>query len=111
MTVLDICSIAIYTAGQKISFSLARVISLETNICDEQDCSMETSGTALTPEHSSPHCVAEWGVSRFNGQANGFENLNCCRGPQSLFVCPVHPPHPHSARIRRNRQFNSFIST
>ena len=39
---------------------------------------METSGNALTPEHSSPHCVAEWGV--FNWQANGLENLNCRRG-------------------------------
>ena len=23
--------------------------------------------TMLTPVHSSPHCVAEWGVSGFNG--------------------------------------------
>ena len=54
-------------------------------------------GTALTPEHSSPHCVAEWGVSGFNGLANRFENLNCRCGPRSLVHCT------HSIRIRRNR--------
>ena len=47
--------------------------TLNTNIRDERVCNTETSGTPLTPEHSSPHCVAEWGVSGFNGQANGFE--------------------------------------
>ena len=59
---------------------------LKTNVCDEQVCSMKTSSTALTPKHSSPHCVAEWGVSGFNGRANRFENLNCRRGPPD----PVH---------------------
>ena len=68
------------------------------NIRDEQVCSMETSGTALTPKHSSPHCVAEWGVSRFNGQAISFTNLKCCHGHWSLFACPLHPPHPYSAK-------------
>ena len=72
--------------------------SLKTNICDEQVCSRETSGTTLTPEHSSPHCVAEWGMRRFSGQVNGFENLNCRRGPRSLFACPLHPPHPNWAK-------------
>ena len=42
--------------------------------------------------------MAEWGVSRFNGQANGFEDLNCCCGPRSLFACPLYPPHPYSAK-------------
>ena len=51
----------------------------------------------LTPEHSYPHCVAEWGVSG-NGQVNRLENLNYRRGPQSLFACPLHPPHPYSAK-------------
>ena len=65
---------------------------LKTNIRDEQVCSTETSGT---PEHSSPHCVAKWGVSGFKWQANRFENLSCRRGPRSLFAYPLHPPHPH----------------
>ena len=39
----------------------------------------------LTPKHSSLHCVAKWGVSGFNGRANGFKNLNCHRGPWSPF--------------------------
>ena len=56
---------------------------LKTSSRNERVCS------ALTPEHSSPHCVAEWGVGGFNGQANGFENLNCHRGPQSLFPVSV----------------------
>ena len=34
------------------------------HVRDERVCSTETSGTALTPEHSSPHCVAEWGSER-----------------------------------------------
>ena len=42
---------------------------LKTNICDEWVCSMETSGTALTLEHSSPHCVAEW---LWSSQMSGF---------------------------------------
>ena len=56
------------------------------HICDERVCSTETSATALTPKHSSPHWVAKWGVSGFNGQVNRFENLNCRFGPQSLFA-------------------------
>ena len=42
--------------------------------------------TALTPEHSSPHCVAELGVSGFNGQVSGCENLNRRRRPRSLLT-------------------------
>ena len=72
-----------------------------------------TSGTVLTPKHSSPHCEAEWGMSRVNGQANGFENLNCHRGPVELYrVQCVDPRHcsrvccTHPIRIRRNRNRN-----
>ena len=68
---------------------------------------METSGTVLTPELSSPHWVAEWGVSGFNGQVNGFENLNCRRGPRSLFVCLLHPPHPHCAKQGKGTAFGN----
>ena len=77
--------------------------SLKTNIRDERVCSMETSGTALTPEHSSRHCRAERGVRGFNGQANGlwtvtvdyclisiFLHRDQCRGPRSLLACPLH---------------------
>ena len=78
---------------------------LKTNICDERVCSTETSDTALTPEHSSPHCVAEWGVSGFNGQANGFEKWNCGCGPWSMFACPLHPPHPHSVKQGKGTVF------
>ena len=42
----------------------------QTIIRDERVWSTETSGTALTPEHSSAHCVAEWGESGLNGQVN-----------------------------------------
>ena len=48
-------------------------LKLKTNIRNERVCSMDTRGTALTPEHSSPHCVAEWEVSGFNGQADGLK--------------------------------------
>ena len=78
---------------------------LKTNVRDEQVCSMKTSSTTLTPKHSSPHCVAEWGVSGFNGRANGFENLNCRRGPRTLFTCPLHPPYPHSAKRGKGTVF------
>ena len=52
-----------------------------------------------------PHCVAEWRVSGFNGQEKGFENLNCRRGPWSLFACLLHPPHPHSAKQGKGTAF------
>ena len=65
---------------------------LKTNICDERVCSKETSGTALIPEHSYPHCAAKWGAT------NRFENFKYCRGPKFLFACPLHPPHPHSIK-------------
>ena len=39
---------------------------LQTDIRDERVYSTETSGIALTPEHSSPYCVAEWGVSEMD---------------------------------------------
>ena len=80
-------------------------IPLKTNISDERVYSTETSGTALTHEHSSPHCVAEWGVNGFNGQGNGFENLNCRHVPWSLFACPLHLPHPHSVEQGRGTAF------
>ena len=79
--------------------------TLKTYIRVERVCSMESSATALTPEHSSPHCMAKWGVSGFNGQANGFNNLNCRRGPRSLFACPLHPPHPHSVKQGKGTAF------
>ena len=60
---------------------------------------------ALTPEHSSPHCVAQWRVSAFNGQANGFENMNCGHGPRSLFMCPFYPPHLCSAKQGKGTAF------
>ena len=60
----------------------------------------------LTPEHSSPHCMAKWGLSGFNGgQANRFENLNCSHGPWSLFACLMHSPHPHSAKHGKGTAF------
>ena len=72
---------------------------LQTNICDERVCSMETSGTALIPEHSYPHRVAKWGAT------NRFENLKYCRGPKFLFACPLHPPHPHSIKQGKGTAF------
>ena len=75
----------------KFKLNLFWISPLKTNIRDERVCSTETSFTALTPELSSPHCVARWGVG-------GFENLNCRCGPRSPFACPLHPPHPHSAK-------------
>ena len=45
------------------------------------------------------------GVTGFNGQANGFENLNCRRGPQSLFACPLHSSHPHSGTQGKGTTF------
>ena len=57
----------------KLLLLVERQFMLKANICDERVCSTETNATALTPEHSSPHCMAGWGVSGFNGQANGFE--------------------------------------
>ena len=80
---------------------------LKVNICDERVCSMETSGTALTPKHSSPNCVAEWGVSGFNGQANRFEHLNFRCGPRSLFACPLHPWWPIPSAFGETGQINS----
>ena len=35
-----------------------------------RSCVIATSGTALTLEQSSPHCVAKWEVSGFNGRAS-----------------------------------------
>ena len=55
--------------------SITFICKLKTNICDEWVCSMETSGTMLTPEDSSPHCVAKWGVSGFNEEANDLKIL------------------------------------
>ena len=83
-------------------------VSLKTNIRVERVCSAETSGTVLTPKHSSPHCVAEWGVSGFHGQANGFEILNCRRGPRSPFACPLHPPHLLSAKHGKGTAFGNY---
>ena len=48
---------------------LIHILTLKTGICDVQVCSTEPNTTALTPKHSSPHSVAEWGVSGSNGQA------------------------------------------
>ena len=66
-------------------------LGLKTNIRDERVCSTKTSGNTLTPKHSSPLCVTEWGVSGVTGQANWFENLNCRSGHLSLFACPLRP--------------------
>ena len=59
--VIDLCT----TSGHIIKIIWS--FPLKTNICDERVCSKETSGTALTHKHSSHHCVAEWGMSGFNG--------------------------------------------
>ena len=84
---------------------------LKTNVCDERVCSTETSGTTLTPENSSPHCVAECGVSGFNGHGNRFENLNCFRGPRSLFACPLLPSHLHlTKRDNGDQRIGELVS-
>ena len=52
----------------------------------------ETSGTALTTEHSSLHFVAEWGVSGFNGQANKdltFELSSWTPVPDRVSIAPT----------------------
>ena len=82
---------------------------LKTNIREEWVCSTETSITALTPVHFSPQCVAEWRVSGFNGQANGFELLKCRRGPPvpvCLFVAfpPSTGADPRYLNIKRWRK-------
>ena len=59
----------------------------------------------FTHEHSSSHCVAEWGVSRFKGQANGFENLNCRRGSLVSVRMSVAPTHLHSAKQGKGTAF------
>ena len=59
----------------------------------ESVANTETSGTALTPEHSSPNCVTKWGVSGFNGQANKIENFEL--SPMDPGPCSrVHCTHP-----------------
>ena len=45
--------------GEEIVPLMSSCFALKTNTRDERVCSMETSGTVLTPKHSSPHCVAE----------------------------------------------------
>ena len=63
--------------------------------------STETSGTAMTPEHFSPHCVAEWQGSGLNGQAIGFENLNYRRGPR--FRSRVRCSHPILILVKQGK--------
>ena len=47
-------------ARQSFHLFVGAPSSLKTNIRDERVCSTKTSEcTALIPEHSSPHCVAE----------------------------------------------------
>ena len=48
---------------------------------------------ALTPEHSSPHCVAEWGSERIQrGKRTDLKILTVAMDLRSLFACPFHPP-------------------
>ena len=90
---------------QRLIYNYQLYWNLKTIICDEPVCSKETTAPCCPPKHSSPHCVAKWRVSGFNMQANGFENLNCRRGPRSLFACPLHPPHLHSAKHGKGTVF------
>ena len=78
----------------KFLFSGNKMWILKKNILnvlfrDKRVCSQDTSGTVLTSKNSSPHCEAKLGVSRFNGEANRYEHLNCHRA----CTRPLHPLH------------------
>ena len=78
---------------------------LKTNICDEWVCSMETSGTALTPKHSSPLCsrMGSGRIQRASGWIWKFELLPWTPVPV-LCVCCTNP-----ICIQRNRAWKQHL--
>ena len=86
-------------------------IKLKTNIQVERVCSTDTtcSITALTPEHSTPHCVAKlWPVSGSTGEQTDLKIWTLAADPSPC--SRVRCTHPIRIWQNRARQRHSGIS-